>query len=96
MSKTATAKYCCSYYNIKDQTVKEADAVVRNICVNAEWYYDNPRGNATEIFTPCDEDEDNAYVIEGKRYMITFSSPYAELKKLYEKSKNKQLSLFDY
>lgn len=79
-----------------EQTVKEADAAVKNICVNAKWYCDNPRGNATEIFTPCDEDEESAYEIEGKRYTITFSSPYAELKKLYERSRNKQLSLFDY
>ncbi len=93
---SSQAVYSCKYFSQKPIPVEPADEVIKRVCINAEWYHDNKYGRATEIYVPCGDEEKYAYEIEGKRYTVIHSNPYADLKKSYDRQKNKQLSLFDY
>lgn len=96
-------------YCEEDYEVKEADAVIRRIFPNAEYYAEKYIFDELKVlaFIPCAEDEECRYEINGKKYGGVWTSSYAKLLDSYKhtenkikiddckKNKNKQISLFD-
>lgn len=84
--------YSCSPY-AEDKEVMLSDKYIKRVFENAEYYFNDDVNNAVGAFSPTDKGTDWCYMINGKKYILAFTSCYQKLVETFSE-RSEQLTLF--
>lgn len=82
----------CSPY-AEDKEVIPSDKYIKRVFENAEYYFNDSVNNAVGAFSPTDKGIDWCYMINGKKYILAFTSSYKKLVETFTE-RIEQLTLF--